>query len=273
MTPREPVAQVQDLGELLKKRDRRIMVIMACFAILLILIATVGTWLAVTQASRIADNKQNAEIAQLRATAAANQARITKAQAREADLRSDRTLRCLTKAEKPAQCLDIASGQPGRDGGVGRDGRPGAQGLRGQTGQRGSQGPQGVQGKAGSDGADGAPGRPPTAAEIESAVTAYCNTHGDCAGPPGENTAVGPQQIASAVQAYCDSRGECKGADGTDGRDGADSQVPGPQGPAGPAGQDAPPPSQEQVNAAVAAYCAANPSACQAPAAPPAAVP
>jgi hypothetical protein len=269
MTRPDPVAgiRIDDLGDLLRKRERRIIVIMACFAILLLTGAGCGTYIFVVQNQRISDNKQNAATAKIRADVAANVAKITKAQAREANLRSTRVLKCLTKEPEPAKCLDIAAGQPGKDGGIGADGRPGRQGIEGQPGQQGSPGKTGA---TGADGKPGAPGRAPTAAEIEGAVTAYCSTHGDCAGPPGENTAVSPSQVASAVQAYCDSRGQCKGADGKDGKNGADSTVPGP---AGPAGQDAPPPTQEQVNAAVAAYCAGNPAACQAPAPVPPATP
>jgi len=77
MSPeRIPVADIPNLGELLKRRERRIIVIMVCFAIILALVVLVGGYLAVTQASRIADSKQNAQIAKVRADIAANQAKI-----------------------------------------------------------------------------------------------------------------------------------------------------------------------------------------------------
>lgn len=186
------------------------------------------------QSQRIKDNAQSAEIAKVRADVAANLANITKAQAREADLRSDRTLKCLTKEKEPAKCLDIASGQPGRDGGIGADGRPGAQGLRGQTGQKGDQGPRGEAGATGSagaagkNGADGAPGRDGKdgvgfdckgEAVPPGGSPATCG--GGPAGPKGDTGAVGPAGPAGPA-----------GPEGPPGAPGADG-APGPQGPQG----------------------------------------
>jgi hypothetical protein len=69
------------------------------------------------------------------------------------------------------------------------------------------------------------PGRPPTDAEIDAAVSAFCATRNDCAGPAG---AAGP-------------RGE------------QGDSVVGPEGPRGPAGADA---TDAQVATAVEAFCA-----------------
>jgi hypothetical protein len=100
----------------------------------------------------------------------------------------------------------------------------------------------------------------PTPAEVAEAVAAYCQGRNQCT----PTAAV----VAAAISTYCDNRGQCRGpsgvpgtpgpagtpgADGKDGepgKDGKDSVVPGPEGRQGP------PPSDEQVAAAVAGYCA-----------------
>jgi hypothetical protein len=220
MTRPDPVAgiRIDDLGDLLRKRERRIIVIMACFAILLSLVVLVGGYIAVTSASKIADNKQNSQIAKVRADIAANQARIVKEQAKVADLRSAKILQCLTKETQPARCLDLAAGRPGAQGGIGPGGRPGPQGLRGQTGQKGAQGPQGAAGAAGTDGATGAPGRDGTNGKDG---VGY-----DCTGkavPPG------------GTPATCGG-----GATGPEGPKGDKGDV-GPAGPPGPVGPQGPP--------------------------------
>lgn len=98
-------------------------------------------------------------------------------------------------------------------------------------------GPQGLPGTA---------GRPPTSAEIRDAVDAYC-AGGKCRGPAGGG--VTRSEVAAAVSAFCDARGECRGPRGGAGSDGAD----GTDGTTGPQG---PPPTDAQVSAAVAAFCA-----------------
>lgn len=101
----------------------------------------------------------------------------------------------------------------------------------------------------GPQGSPGASGRPPTPDEIRDAVDAYC-AGGKCRGPAGASVTRG--EVAAAVTAFCDARGECRGprggagSDGTDGTDGSDGGA-GPQGP---------PPTDAQVSAAVAAFCA-----------------
>lgn len=110
----------------------------------------------------------------------------------------------------------------------------------------------------------GPAGRTPTAAEVGQAVAAYCAARGGCRGPQGD---VGPPitaaQVAAAVSTYCDSRGNCRGPTGAvgpsgePGEDGEDSTVPGPEGPQGPG------PSDEQVSAAVAAFCGQDTQPCR----------
>ena len=63
MTQREAVAHDSDLGELLKKRDRRTMVIMACFAVLLALVAVVATTGFLSHAAYMPDLPGNRLIA------------------------------------------------------------------------------------------------------------------------------------------------------------------------------------------------------------------
>jgi hypothetical protein len=107
----------------------------------------------------------------------------------------------------------------------------------------------GEPGTPGVPGEPGADGRPPTASEIREAVAAYCEPT-NCRGPEGRG--VTPSQVAAAVAAFCNARGECRGragASGVNGRNGVDGADggPGPQGP---------PPTDAQVDAAVAAFCA-----------------
>jgi hypothetical protein len=111
--------------------------------------------------------------------------------------------------------------------------------IPGPPGQRGPMGPVG-------------PG--PSAAEIQSAVAVYCQS-GRC---DGRDPTTG--QVAAAVAAYCDRRGECRGPRGAPGQDGQDGEdgAPGADGRDGADGADAPPPTQAQVDAAVARYCDAN---------------
>jgi hypothetical protein len=115
-------------------------------------------------------------------------------------------------------------------------------GPPGEPGQRGPMGPSGPA---------------PSAAEIQSAVAVYCAS-GRCDGRDPTAT-----QVAAAVATYCDGRGECRGPAGSDGQDGADGRngedgAPGADGRDGADGSDAPPPSQAQVDQAVATYCDAR---------------
>jgi len=111
----------------------------------------------------------------------------------------------------------------------------------------------------GPQGLPGATGPGPTSAQVNDAVALYCATTGVCS--PSE------ADVALAVSRYCNSRGECQGPkgpegpagiDGTDGLNGTDG-LPGDVGPAGPGPTDA------QVLAAVADYCALH-GGCQGPA-------
>lgn len=211
----------RNLGELLRRRERRIIVIMVCFAIMLLVSAGCGTYVFVVQNQRISDGRQDAQTAKIRADVAADVAKITKAQAREANLRSSRVLGCLTKAKKPAQCLDIAAGQPGKDGGIGRDGRPGRQGLEGQPGQQGAQGATGKTGEAGAAGAAGTPGK--------DGVNGKDGVGYDCTGkavPPGGS----PSTCPGEGQGPKGDKGDA-GATGPPGPPG--ETVTGPQGPPG----------------------------------------
>jgi hypothetical protein len=117
--------------------------------------------------------------------------------------------------------------------------------------------PQVVPGPPGERGPSGPPGPGPSAAEVQSAVAVYCQS-GRCDGNDPTTS-----QVAAVVAAYCDRRGECRGPagapgqDGADGRDGVDGED-GTDGTDGQDGADAPPPTQAQVDAAVARYCDAN---------------
>lgn len=95
----------------------------------------------------------------------------------------------------------------------------------------------------------------PTQDQLDDTVAAYCAARDDCTGEPGTSgespAPLTEAELMAAVQA-CYAAGACPvPADGIDGRDGID-------GTNGTNGIDAPPITQDQVNAAFAAYCDAN---------------
>lgn len=96
----------------------------------------------------------------------------------------------------------------------------------------------------------------PTVDQVAAAISDFCSD-GACRGEDGENGQNGTdgengraptaEEIGAAVAAFC-ADGSCRGADGEDGKQG-------------------PPPSDEQVRAQVAVYCAAN-NECRGPEGP-----
>jgi collagen triple helix repeat protein len=144
-------------------------------------------------------------------------------------------------------------------------------------------GPQGDRGDAGATGATGDPGVGvgPTAAEIGAAIDVYCQARNGCL------TVLSQPEIVAAVTVYCatvDCRGPpgepgpaggsgIQGVSGPAGQNGADG-TPGTPGAPGAAGADGAPgapggvgpgPTVAEIDAAVAAFLAANPP----PAGPP----
>jgi hypothetical protein len=252
--PQDPMKRFKEIILELK----RFVIITSGLAVVMCLMVGIGLGVVLGRTTQTTNNnaqqistaKTTAAKARTAAAVAKTQAEETKTQAQRASEDVVKIVTCAQDSVNVGDCL-------------GQKGATGAQGRQGKEGRRGVAGRPGAKGEKGDPGEDG---RAPTAAEIEQAVTAYCETHGGCVGPPGSNTAVSPEQVADAVKAYCDSRGQCKGADGERGPSG--ETVTGPAGPPGAPGADAPPPTQEQVNAGVAAFCSANPAACQAPVAP-----
>jgi hypothetical protein len=94
--------------------------------------------------------------------------------------------------------------------------------------QKGILGKQGKTGAAGRAGGQGVRGPGPTSQQIEQAVSNYCNAN-PCGRPPTID------QVLEGLQ-RCSEGGGCRGSDG----------------------KDAPPPSDMQILAGVAAYCAAH---------------
>lgn len=111
-------------------------------------------------------------------------------------------------------------------------------------------------------GSVGPRGPGPTDAQIAYAVAAYCTAHDGCTGIPS------PAQVRAAVSAFC-ATGVCRGAAGPTGASGqpGPSGSPGPTGAAGASGSPGPGPTDDQVSAAVNAYCAAH-GDCTGPAGP-----
>lgn len=107
----------------------------------------------------------------------------------------------------------------------------------------------------GPSGPQGEPGRPPTTAEVRRAVAAYLTTN-----PPRPGRAPTEAEIAAAVAAFC-AAGACEGEVGPAGSTGPVGP-PGPQGetgaqgPVGEQGPQGPGPTDEQLAAAVADFCA-----------------
>lgn len=126
--------------------------------------------------------------------------------------------------------------------------------------------PDVIPGLAGQQGLPGLPGRPPSPQEILAALASFCADTGGCRGEDGRD--VTPTQVAAAVATYCNARGECRGPRGLAGQPGADSTVPGPKGDTGATGAPGPPPTAEQVQAGVTAYCDAH-NGCAGPQGPP----
>ncbi len=148
---------------------------------------------------------------------------------------------------------------------------------KGESGPQGAMGPPGQQGPPPSETQvrmaveaylflnPPEPGRPPTLEEIQGAVNFFCSRFSQCVGPEGEEGeqgergvqgvpgAVGPQGQRGPVGAT-----GIPGPQGTPGIQGLQG-LQGQQGPVGPA------PTQVQINAAVAAFCAAN-NGCKGPA-------
>lgn len=93
-------------------------------------------------------------------------------------------------------------------------------------------------------GEQGDPGRPPTQAEIDLSVEAYCSVRNDCAGPPGDTPA--------------------PARDGQPGKDGV--SVRGEKGDKGDSGDPGRPPSADEVLAAVSAFCGQATAPCKGPA-------
>jgi hypothetical protein len=106
---------------------------------------------------------------------------------------------------------------------------------------------------------------------VAAAVSAYMAAHPVRDGRNAPDAATVVRAVMPAVQAQVaayqaahPAKNGTNGKDGAAGVDGKDGAT-GPAGPAGKDGTDAPPPTQEQVDAAVTAYCDAH-DHCQGPA-------
>ncbi len=116
----------------------------------------------------------------------------------------------------------------------------GPRGLQGGVGPVGKQGPgpspAQIRAAVASYCASASCGSGATAAQVAAAVNAYCSA-AQCRGPAGrDGSPLSPAQVTQAVGVYCSQRDDCRGPAGS----------PGPQGPG---------PTDEQVQAAVNAYC------------------
>ena len=111
-------------------------------------------------------------------------------------------------------------------------------------------------GAQGRTGATGTPGRPPTQAEVSAAVAAYLR-----ANPPPRGRAPTMAEIITAVSGYLTQNPPPAGPAGAKGDEGDPGET-GATGPQGDRGEQGPPPTDEQVRTAVAAFFAAHTLTC-----------
>lgn len=115
----------------------------------------------------------------------------------------------------------------------------------------------GAPGKAGPSGAAGAPGRTPTQTEVGAAVSAYLKSN-----PPPKGRAPTMAEIITAVTGYLTEHPPPAGPAGAKGDQG-DKGDPGDAGSQGDRGEQGPPPTDEQIRAAVAAYFDSHTFTCE----------
>lgn len=96
---------------------------------------------------------------------------------------------------------------------------------------------------------------------IDAAFRRYCATNDQCDGQAPTRA-----ELADAVATYCTANGQCRGPAAPAAKDGEDG-TNGQDGASGEPGKDAPPPSDAQVLAGIAAYCEQN-GQCRGPAGP-----
>lgn len=115
-------------------------------------------------------------------------------------------------------------------------------------------------GAPGKTGASGAPGRAPTQAEVSAAVSVYLKDN-----PPPEGRAPTMAEIITAVSGYLQEHPPAAGPAGPAGEKGdkGDQGDPGATGPQGDRGEQGPPPTDEQIRAAVAAYFDSHTFTCE----------
>ncbi len=150
---------------------------------------------------------------------------------------------------------------------------------KGESGPQGAMGPPGQQGPPPSEfqvrqaveayltAHPPEPGRPPTLEEIQGAVSFYCSRFSQCVGPEGEEGEQG-ERGSQGVAGPAGATGQQgpRGLPGATGVPGVQG-TPGIQGLQGQQGPVGPAPTQVQINAAVATFCAAN-NGCKGPAGP-----
>lgn len=117
-------------------------------------------------------------------------------------------------------------------------------------------------------GPEGKQGRPPTQTEISAAVARYLGEHPPAAGRPPTMA-----EILTAVTGYLREHPPPAGSAGPAGAKGDKGDQggkgdPGETGPQGERGEQGPPPSDEQIRAALEEYLAAHPLNCPAGSAP-----
>lgn len=140
-----------------------------------------------------------------------------------------------TKADTTQKDLGAVRKQAGQ---ADRRSKNTVQFLRGDRGYPGLAGRSGGLGARGPGGARGAQGPGPTDEQVDAAVARRCAVV-TCASPPTQ------AQVLAALR-DCAERGECRGPQGDQGDAGRD----------GKDGADAPPPTDEQLDASTARYCA-----------------
>jgi hypothetical protein len=210
--------------------SRRVLAVLALVCgLLVVVVAALALVRGDEGADKATENRQQLDDNEATANDAKNEAKQTRRQLSAA-------LICVRTAERLDDCLErrlpeSVIGPPGPPGKPGQ----GVPGLRGPPGPAGPEGPPGIPGAtpeppAPIPGPQGEPGRAPTREELLQAARDFCaEVAGRCT--------VSDARLEAAVSRYCSARNGC---------------TPEPV-----------PPTQEQVNTAVAGYCSQASNPCQ----------
>lgn len=244
------------------RRLRRVWAWTLGFVIAVAIVATVGLAVALSNATDAEQSGSRAEKTADRATPRTETRRVerkadsARGDAVEAKQGTTALGDCLLNAKEIQDCIERVPGVPPKEG---------RQGDTGATGAAGVDGPRGRRGRAGADGKDAPPVTIADLARGAEACGEPCRGQNGTDGRDGRDAdQISDDRLKQHLSDLCG--GSCKGNTGDTGAPGAD----------GAPGAAAPPPTQEQVDAAVAGqidgaiarYCDAHNGCAPAPVQP-----